>query len=95
MKQNKTYYVVVDRILKLFVSAIYHHSYSTDNKTVFDVRFTDKISEAMLCSKKDAQDLWEKTFSNDFITMIGPKTNRYALEVDSVKVTYDYIRFKK
>jgi len=90
MKTFHKHWIIFDPTNKVFWEENFHYGYGFNNREVFEARFTDKLNEATLMSKKDAKKVLEKFREYDCVFGGSIKTvDLAALEVKEVGVTIE------
>lgn len=90
MKKVRKKHLIFDPTNKVFWKSNHHYGYGFNNKAVFETRFTDKLDEATLMTKKDAEDVLKNFSEYEFVLGGYCKTvDAMALEVREVYVTVE------
>jgi len=89
MKKTIKRYTITDPKAHLYWERNFHYGYTTNNKAVFDTRFTDNLVEATLLSKKEAEDVLARFNEYDFVQTGRHKVDGKELVIRIVTLTYE------
>ena len=90
MKKPTKKYLIYDRTNKIFWKSNIPYGYGTNNKPVFETRFTEKLNDATLMTRADAKKILQKFGDYEFV--VGGycrKVDGSAIEIREVCVTVE------
>lgn len=90
MKKVNKKHLIFDPTNKVFWKSNHHYGYGFNNKAVFETRFTDKLNDATLMTKREAKEVLKNFSEFDFVLggQVKP-VDAMALEVREVCVTIE------